>query len=308
MVQAYSTLQFEAGMQIISHAAKTAQSSTPNTLGGIKECIAKEIHYIEVDISPLSYGDFLLFHNETLDALTNRSGPVFSLSRPEKQDLWYLDEHGEKLNRVAHLSEAIPLLAEDSKIKEFQLDLKTHASSPLTEEILRNLLGLIIPVKNRVRITSCADWAIRKLRHLDPEVKLGFDPHFFLDFGREESISFPPYRQTRFTYRDDHPIALYNWENPREYLAMRAESLWLLGADADIWYLRFAFLRKSMDDGFNWIEFLHHRGVQVCAWTLNIENGREKHIIEEVCSMNPDRISTDTPQRWRSLLKARNTA
>ena len=308
MVQAYITLQFEAKMQIISHAAKTEQSSTPNTLGGIRECIAKEIHYIEVDISPLSYGDFLLFHNESLDTLTNRSGPVFSLQQSEKQDLWYLNEMGEKLNRVACLSEAIPLLAEDCQIKEFQLDLKTHASALLTEEILRNLLDLIIPVKNRVRITSCADWDIRKLRHLDPEVKLGFDPHFFIDFGRGESLSFPPYRQNRFNYRDDHPIALYNWENPREYLAMRAESLWLLGADTDIWYLRFAFLRKSMDDGFNWIEFLHHRGVQVCAWTLNIEDERDKPIINEVCSMNPDRLTTDTPQKWHSLLKARNTA
>ncbi len=291
-------------MQIVSHSARTELSSTPNTLGGIRECGEKGIHYIELDISPLSYGDFLLFHDETLDVKTNRRGLVFSLGQSEKGNLWYLNKHREKINRVAHLSELIPLINEYSTIKEFQLDLKTHVSAPLTEEILQNLLRIIIPVKHRVRISSCADWAVRKLHNLDSEVKLGFDPQFFIDFGKEESNSFPPYRKTRFSYQDDHPIALYNWEDPKEYLSMRAESLWLLGAGADVWYLRFAFLKKCIADGFNWIEFLHHKGAQVCTWTLNIKDEGDKQITDEILTLNPDRISTDTPNRWHSLLKA----
>ncbi len=289
-------------MQIVSHAAKTQPASLPNTLAGLRECVGRGIYYIEFDISPLSYGDFLLFHNEKLDVVTNRTGPVFLSTRDDGRNLWYMNEKGTKKNRVAHLSELIGLLNEYPMVKEIQLDLKTHISAPLTDEILKNLLRLTDPERNRVRISSCADWAIRKLHHLDREIKLGFDPQFFIDFGGSEAKLFPPYRKGRFTYQDDHPIASCDWGSSCEYLSARAASLWSQGEDADFWYLRYAFLEKSAADGFHWVEFLHSRGTEVCAWTLNLSGNNNGKLVNQVLSMQPDRISTETPDAWKSCL------
>lgn len=288
--------------QIISHSAKTDISSPPNTLRGIEECVEKEIYFIEFDLSPLSSGDFLLFHNECLDPITNRKGLVFLLNASEKQDIWYLNERGEKDRRVAYLSELIPLINEYSTIREFQLDLKNHISAPLTEKIIHNLLCLITPVKHKIRITSRADWALRILHHFDPEVKLGFDPHFYLDWGRKEASPFPPYNKARFSYQDDHPLATCNWTNIRDYLSMRAECLWYLEPDVEFWYFRYAFLKKSIEDGFNWSDFLHRRGAKVCAWTLNISEENKSELLDHILEMELDLISTETLCRWNRLL------
>ncbi len=292
-------------MQIVSHAARTKLSSLPNTLAGLQECVEKGLYYIEYDISPLSYGDFLLFHNEKLDSTTNLTGPVFLLTRADQQKLCYLNKKGNGKTRVAHLSQLIELLNNELLIKELQLDLKTHASVPFTDEILINLLRIIAPVKKRVRISSCADWAIRRLHELDGEVKLGFDPQFFIDVGRSDADPYPPFRQNRFTYQDDHPIASYNWQSSYEYLTARAASLWSQVQVADLWYLRYTLLEKSAADGFNWIEFLHSRGTEVCVWTLNFTEKNNGKIFSPILEMQPDRISSDTPDSWKSYLEAR---
>lgn len=305
MIWNYSTVHSGGKMRIVSHAARTQLSSPPNTLAGLRECVEKGLYYIEYDISPLSYGDFLLFHNEKLDNTTNRSGPVFFLTRDDRQNLWYLNKEGNGKTRVAHLSQLIELLNNELLVKELQLDLKTHVSVPFTDDILKNLLRIIAPVKKRVRISSCADWAIRRLHELDREVKLGFDPQFFIDVGRSETNPYPPFRQNRFTYRDDHPIASYNWQSSYEYLAARAASLWSQGQGADVWYLRYTLLQKSAADGFNWIEFLHSRGTEVCAWTLNITEKNNGRLFSPILKMQPDRISSDTPDSWKRYLDAR---
>ena len=305
MIWNYSTVHSGGKMQIVSHAARTKLSSPPNTLAGLQECVEKELYYIEYDISPLAYGDFLLFHNEKLDDTTNLTGPVFLLTRDDQQKLCYLKKEETGETRVAHLSQLIELLNDEILVRELQLDLKTHASVPFTDEILKNLLRIIAPVKKRVRISSCADWAIRRLHELDREVKLGFDPQFFIDVARSDANPYPPFRQNRFTYQDDHPIASYNWQNSHEYLDARAASLWAQGQSADVWYLRYTFLEKSAANGFSWVEFLHSRGTGVCAWTLNITEKNNVKIFSPILKMQPDRISSDTPDSWKSYLEAR---
>ena len=305
MIWNYSTFHSGGKMQIVSHAARTELSSPPNTLAGLQECVEKGLYYIEYDISPLAYGDFLLFHNEKLNDTTNRTGPVFFLTRDDQQNLWYLNKEGTRGARIAHLSQLIELLNDEILVRELQLDLKTHASVPFTDDILKNLLRIIAPVKKRVRISSCADWAIRRLHELDGEVKLGFDPQFFIDVARSDADPYPPFRQNRFTYQDDHPIASYNWQSSHEYLAARAASLWSQGQGADVWYLRYTLLEKSAADGFNWIEFLHNKGIEVCAWTLNITEKNNGIIFSPILKMQPDRISSDTPDSWKSYLEAR---
>ena len=294
-------------MIITAHSARISIQSPPNTMKGIKQCIKGGFYYIEVDIVPVGEDNFLIFHNEKLNSLTNGKGYAAFLDKYDRSSLWYVNESKQKTSRVYLLSELIKLMENDKSIKELQLDFKTYLSSNLTENLLKNLIRMISPVKNRIRITSCADWIIIRLREIDSTIKLGFDPQFFIDFRKEKTAQYPPYHINKFGYFDDHPIALYNWQTPGEYLHNRAQTLYFSGLAFDIWYIRYLFLKQSFHDGFDWIKYFHEKGIQVCMWTIDINKDTDIQELDRIVRMNPDRINTNTPSEWLNYLSRKET-
>jgi len=294
-------------MIIAAHGARISTQSPPNTIKGIWQCIQNGFYYIEVDIAPVGEDDFLIFHNEKLNSLTNGEGYTALLDKYDRSSLWYVNENKEKTSRVYLLSEFIKLMVKDKRIKELQLDFKTYFSSNLTEDLLKNLISIISSVKNRIRITSCADWVIISLREMDKTIKLGFDPQFFIDFRKEKIAYYPPYNINKYGYFDDHPIAFYDWKTPGEYLYHRARTLCFSGLGSDIWYIRYLFLKQSLYDGFDWIKYFHKQGIQVCIWTIDINKDTNMQELNRIISMNPDRINTNTPAQWLSYLNRKKT-
>ena len=296
-------------MIVVAHAARINIDYPPNTLEGIKTCIDRGLEYIEVDLAPLAHGDFILFHNEKLDRITNRTGDVFTLNENEKRELFYTGDRGVvgEAIHVSSLAEILEMISGNRKIRELQLDIKVHPTSLVREELLKHLVDMVKPAKDKLRVTSCADWIILKIKELDSSIKLGFDPQFFVDY-REKTKEYPPFKMNRFGYLDDHPIAHQKWKSAVDYLKMRADSLWNIGASADVWYMRYEFLVKSLRDGFNWVDYLHGKGVAVDTWTVDLgkrskSKANEAAVISDLKLLKVDRVTSNTPLEWVKLMK-----
>ncbi len=288
-------------MEVVAHAARISKDYPPNTVEGIVECVRNGLRYIEVDIAPLATGDFIIFHNEKLDNVTNRKGDVFDLKEESINNIRYSRKIDKKQSQISSLPSVIDLIVKTDEVEELQLDMKVYPTSLFNEKILTRLVNTISPAKDKLRLTSCAEWVLLKLREIDGGLKLGFDPQFYMDFRRKK-VNYPPFKKNKFGYYDDHPIAFQNWKSAFDYLKARAEALWNVGLGAGIWYMRYDFLISSLRDGFNWVDFLHERGAKICTWTVDVT---EEDVIKRLKVLNDlgvDRVTSNTPLIWKRYL------
>jgi glycerophosphoryl diester phosphodiesterase len=294
----------------VYHAARRGDRHPPNSLSGLADCLAAGAYLIEVDIAPLADGGFALVHDARLERVSEGRGLVPAATSAQVRGLHHrwrqqIDESLIDLpltdEPLGLLSEAVELIANYPGLAELQLDLKPFR--PLTDEVLLSLLRHIAPAKTRVRISCAADWALRRLAALDEALPLGFDPMLYLDVERGDGHkeAAPPLRTGAYGYLDEHPLALTRWGAPKDYLAARAEALWTQ-APVAAWYIRGAMLARALDDGFDWIAWLHGRGAQVAAWTLDASHPHQLDLARMLAQAGVDRITTnDAPALARAL-------
>lgn len=276
---------------LIHHAAHSGFHHPPSSLSGLRRCLDAGARVVEVDITPMADGDFALVHDGALEEVSEGQGPVAALTAERARTLHYRWRQKLTGEPLGLLSQAIELLGAFPATQELQLDLKPHA--PLDDAVLGHLLRLVGPVKGRVRVSSTADWAIRRLRALDPELAVGFDPLLYLDVERgPDNSGTPPLRMGAYGYLDEHPLATRKWGPAADYLCARAEALWTQ-APVDMWYLRGVLIARSLDDGFDWIAWLHGRGAQVTAWTLDADQPHQLALAQRLAALGVDRITTN---------------
>ena len=204
---------------------------------------------------------------------------------------------------VGLVSEAVELLQQYPGPVELQLDLKPDVYS--ADDVLSRLVASLRPVKDRVRVTSPSDWALRRLRALDPDLPLGFDPLLYLDadFGQKREPGIPPFRQGAYGYWDDHPLSSRRWGSTAEYLAARAEALYAQVPSGMIWYIHAGLLGKALDDGFDWITYLHAFDAQVDAWTLDAHRPEHVALARKLIAQGVDRITTNSAPALAQVLE-----
>jgi glycerophosphoryl diester phosphodiesterase len=190
---------------------------------------------------------------------------------------------------------------ESGKSSFLQLDLKPYA--PLSIDVLKNLLSMIAPIKDRIMVSCVADWAIRLLRKMDFALMLGFDPLLYLDIvgtePRPEGI--PPFRLGAFGYLDDHPLAAQKWGKPGEYFALRAEALLFQVPKGTTWFINADLLIAALDAGFNWVETIKINSSKVDAWTIDLDR---KKMAEKLIAKDIDFItSNDAVLLQKDLLR-----
>ena len=278
---------------LIHHAANRGDDGLSNTLRGLRICLEADARVVEVDITPLSSGDFALFHDRVLDITTNGTGIVFDTTAEQVSRLKYTHQDLDTDEPVGLLSQAVLLIQDYACLQELQLDLKSHA--PLSDAVLNDLLCIIKPVKDRIRITSHADWALRRINIMDNNLLLGFDPQLYLDADpvEENDEPNPPFRTGAYGYRDDHPLSSRRWSPCADYLEARAEALIAQSPLDTIWYLSMHLLAHSFNDGFDWIAYLHDRGYQVDAWTLDPDRQEYMALARRLVDEGIDRITTN---------------
>ncbi len=282
--------EVEMTLELVHHAANRGHNYPPGSLSALRYCLEAGARIVEVDITPLAADDFALFHDSRWEKATDGQGPVAATTVAQATRLHYVGD-GFADEPVGLLSQAVALLRDHPRTVELQLDLKAH--SRLDDEVLHRLLRLIAPVRERIRVTSPADWALRRLRAMDAELALGFDPLLYLALPTDKEPTTPPFRAGAYGYRDDHPLSVRRWGTTAEYLAARAGILAHQAPKSAAWYIHAPLLARALDDGFNWIDYLHRQGARVDAWTLDADHAGHVALARRLIEAGVDLITTN---------------
>ena len=292
---------------LVHHSANRDHPYPAGSPPALRSCLEASARAVEVDISLLADGQFALLHGPMLERETTGSGPIDALTSEQVRSLYYIyRRQGARTTvPVGLLPDALDLLRQFPDTMELQLDLKPDVYD--SDAALSGLIAALQPLKERVRVTSPSDWALRRLHRLDPDLPLGFDPLLYLtidDEAHDRDPSVPPFRRGAYGYRDDHPLSARRWGPAAGYLAARAEALWAQAPASAIWYIDAALLSQALDDGFDWIAYLHSRGAEVDAWTLDAHKPERVALANRLAAAGIDRITTNNAPALSRVLDA----
>lgn len=289
-------------------AALDGQPAPPNSLEAIAACLDAGAQMIEVDINALATDDYILAHEATLDEETTGQGVIASCGVTQARQL-HIKHNGVVTNyRAALLSDVVRLMQDCGSTCRLQLDYKNVFPFPSDEPFVR-LLKLIAPLGDRVIVSSIADWQLRKLRALSPDVILGFDIQFYLDVRPTGTPITPttfPRQAAAYGYWDDHPLATRRFWSVSDYLADRCGALVGLVSQINTLFVRHELLCQSLDDGFDWTQALHHSGILLGAWTLDTG---DEHALRNAVRLRDngiDMLTTNTPLQLDAFLRGKS--
>lgn len=299
-----STLQIPFPAIVHHMAALDNQAAPPNSLEAIRACLEADAVFIEIDVTALARDDYLLVHDAQLESETSGQGMVGDTTPAQARELFFRRHGSVTSYHVPLLSEVVQLFQELGKPTRLQLDFKNVYPMP-TDEPLHRLVKLIEPLGDRVLVSSGADWQLRKLRHIAPQLLLGFDIMLYLDWEPLDHTRDPrsyPKRRGAYGYYDDHVLALAKlWTIP-EYLNDRCESLIGAVPDVSVFYIEHNFLAQSLADGFNWAAVLHAHGIKLDAWTMDSTNPTAVENVKKLYAAGVDLFTTNTPRAIAEIL------
>lgn len=299
-----STLQLPSPTIVHHMAALDNQAAPPNSLEAIRACLDAGAVFIEIDVTALAESDYLLVHDSELESETSGQGMVGASTPAQVRELFFKHRGSVTSYHVPLLSEVVQLFQEMGKPTRLQLDFKNVFPMP-TDEPLHRLVKLIEPLGDRALVSTSADWQLRKLRHIAPQLLLGLDIMFYIDWEPLEQTRDPrtfPKRRGAYGYYDDHMLASQKlWTIP-EYLNDRCESLIGLVPDVSVFYVEHNFLAQSLADGFNWASVLHAHGIKLDAWTMDSTNPTAVENLKKLYAAGVDLFTTNTPRAIAEIL------
>lgn len=285
---------------IVHHMAAPHNTYPPNSLGAIRACLEMQAAFIEIDVTALKSGDYLLVHDPVLEHETTGWGAV---GETEPEAVGGLVYSGTS-EPVARLSQVVALFSSNPNSTRLQIDYK-NVLPFADEEPLRRLVNLIEPLGERVIVSTGADWQLRRLHKFAHWLELGFDVHFYIDWRLpQEEIDprVPPFRPGAYGYWDDHILASERHWSTADYLEERCEHLVNAVPYASTFYIDHKLIAQSLDDGFNWAQALRARGVKLDAWTLDVGNPAAEANARRLLSVGVDQFTTNTPRELAALL------
>ncbi len=307
-------LEIESPTIVHHMAALDEHPAPPNSLQAIQLCLEAGAAFIEVDITALAREDFLLVHDPELEAETSGQGSVAGCTPEQARQLYIKQDGVVSEHPVALLSDVVHLLLQyrgpgrlqlDFQPHTFlQLDLKDYIPRPGDEPLFR-LARLIEPLGDRVIVSAGADWQLRRLRQLAPWLTLGFDVMWHIDWqppNTPRDPRVPPRQLGAYGYYDDHMLATGRHWTTAEYLRDRCDSLMGLVPDVAAFYIEHTLLAHSLEDGFNWAEALHERGIKLDAWTLDVTNPVAVDHAPRLLAAGVDLFTSNTPRALAKLL------
>ena len=293
-----------AGRRLIHHAASLEDGPPPNTLWALGECLRRAVDVVEIDITPLADSDWLLSHDRDLEAFTTGRGPVSATTTADSRALYLVRDRAITAEHPDLLSDALDLVERLSAPTLVQLDLKAPAALP--PFALPGLASLVAPVRDRVLVSSPADWCLRDLRRLAPWIRLGYDPQFSLD-DRQNRLpdgTLAPRRRSRFGYFDclsDREAAEAESAGEARYLESLYRSTFLRAAGAETWFVRGSLLLRAAAS-LDAVEWLRQRGVSVAAWTIDPTGPAEIAAARKLSDLGVDYLTTNRAEALAAAL------
>lgn len=266
----------------------------PNGLRALDECLNGGAEVLEIDIRFAADGRFVMLHDQTLQRETaDGVGPVDRITSDDfkRLQLRGSDERACTFDQVIERLEAGP-----HRPMKLQIDLKEAA--PLGEAALGALLAAVDRLQAvpelRVVVGCLADWNLRALRRLRPDLAVGLDFAFYLD-APVDGIPRLPTRLGAYGYLDDHPLAFDRaWPTAR-YLEDRFAAMIAQVPGAAEYYLRKELLALCLADGFDPVAYLHQHcpGCLVDVWTIDPETPNGEAALLQALDAGADQITTN---------------
>jgi len=275
-----------------------------NTLEAIEASLRENADIIEIDATALADTDYLLVHDPFLESETSGAGAVSAKSAAAARDLKVKWDGAITHYAVPQLSDVVSLFQRMPAASQLQIDFK-NAIPFATDEPLERLARIVAPLGERVIVSSGADWQLRRLRKFAPALRLGFDIMWVLDWSAHPERRDPrelPKTVGAYGYLDDHPVAAHKIWPTAVYLENRVESMLGLVPGAQVFYVRWSFIQRCLDDGFNLAAFLHSHGIQIDAWTMDVGKPGVDAAALRLRDAGVDLFKTNTPRAMRKLL------
>lgn len=257
--------------QLTAHRAAWSGEHPENSLAAVRECYAEGAERVEIDVLLLD-GDFIVAHD------------------PPRA--------GMRLLRLAELLAVVRTAAGGTLLEIDAKDLE-----PWPAAAARRLTRLVDPVRDRVVVTSPADWNLRRLLIADPSLPIGFDPQLHLDWTRGRDVLSPP--RGAYGYLDAHPLARRRALPVTAYLRERLEELVGLVPGVRELHLRLAFFERLQRDGVHdAVGIVHRAGALANVWTLNARTPRWRERLVAAVAAGVDVVTTDTPRELAAALSS----
>ncbi len=289
---------------IVHHKAALDQTDfPPNSLEALAASVQAGAAFVEIDVTALQADDYLLVHDPDLATETTGAGAVADCTVAAARALRIKVGSMATEYPVPTLSDVVALMRGSST--RLQIDYKNMIPFP-GDEPLERLIRLIKPLEDSVLVSTGADWQLRRLRALAPDLDLGFDVQFYIDWQDPASPRRPevyPRQLGAYGYYDDHPLATQAIWSKAVYLADRCGALIGLAPKVSTFYIDHKLLARSLDDGFNWAEALHSAGIKCDAWTLDVGNSQAEANVKRLLSAGVDQFTSNTPLALAALLE-----
>lgn len=260
----YVSLKFnwmERDRTIACHSCDIDGQQIPNSLSAVEACIAAQAPRIEVDLRILADGTLVVFHDATLDALTDGTGRLEKLS-------WDLVKTARLRSNpdllIPRFEEVIDLVAGSGTI--LHVDLKPM--NRLADGDLDAIASTLQPMGDNAFVGSQASWTLDALARRG--LRTAFDPFRLLHRwpDRPESETAIPRGQSLHGFWDDSLCGLVPNMPAAEYAALRVEEIARLAPAATEWMVQQSTILHFAELGLNLGDALHDRGIALSAWTV----------------------------------------
>ena len=144
-------------MRLIAHRGFAA-TNPENTIAAVQSA-AQRADAVEFDVRRCGSGELMVIHDDTVDRVTDGSGPVVEHSLEELRSLSVLGTD----DGVPTLEEVLAAVPEETEIN---LEMKDHG-------IAADVLAALEGAENRVVTTSFLADELRAIRELDPDQPTG---------------------------------------------------------------------------------------------------------------------------------------
>ncbi len=176
-------------MLIIGHRGAMGYV-TENTLPSIQKALDMEVDMIEIDVFRIRTGELVVFHDETVDKLTDGEGPIEEMSWDEVRALEVNGGH-----QIPSLSEVVRLI--DGRVP-LNIELKGAGTARPVHDWLERYAPPQGWIEDRIVISSFRWEELDLYRTLDPNIPIAVltedDPTLALIVARElDAVAINPY-------------------------------------------------------------------------------------------------------------------
>ena len=280
---------FRAGDRTVElkvHRCLWSGKYSENSPLAMAECASERVMRTEIDVRALRDGEFVVFHDDRFDRVTDASGLVREATAVEATRPTFADGTHPLL-----FSEAIELIAENPYPLRIELDLKDLA--PYTRPQAEALARAVQPLKERGHFSCPADWNLRRLLMVDPTLSVSLNPHCYIDTELDDDVRLP---MGAYGYRDAHPLARQRASTTADYLRDRFSGIMRLVPGVSEAHLRVGMFERILDDGVADIaELFHSLGMKLDVWTLDAGTPRWQDRLARIAGAGVDIVTTNTP-------------